>query len=557
MRTRLIIALTLVCALCLSLPASSSAEPLKRTLTGLQKDSGSKQKAAPSKKGKEPKPYQALVKDMVEVDGLFTFYRDTTDNSVLMAIKPDQFDKVFLCGETVARSAGVFSDNGRMYRTYPFYLTRVGENIQFMEKNLRLRADSISTLSRAVDAGISDHLLAATEVKSKPHDSTGAILIDPADFFITDATNLSYFAGKIAKTGFSFDKKNSYIEQVLSFPYNSEIDVKLHYRGSKPLSAKTMQNPYSAYQTHRYSFTELPESDYVPRFGDERMGHFLTVYQDYSSPATETPYVRYVERWNLKKKDPSAELSEPVEPIVYWVQNTVPEEYREYVAAGIEFWNPAFEEIGFKNAVVAKQMPDTASWDPADIRYSTVQWIVPGSGPAVGPSRANPFTGEIFDADIRIPADFIRFMFNTADEYVGPLSFDGYEVAEDDPFEALREWQHDDGSHNGPVCNYVRESMDNAAHGFAFVASLPNDFAGKEKLQKEYIRQYIIQLVAHEVGHTLGFRHNFKASTIYSFDQINDPEFTAMHGNVGTVMEYPSVNIAGADMENQGDFYST
>jgi hypothetical protein len=545
-----------VFVLLLVAPSPATAGSLKRTLTGLQKSSPTKTQPA-AKKPDEPKPYATVIKDMVRIDGLFTFYRDTTNNSVLMSVTPEQFGAIFLCGETVSKSEGVFSDNGRMYRTYPFYLTKVGESVRFLEKNVRLRADSTSTLFRAVEAGISDHLLATAAIKSKPHDSTGAILIDPSEFFVTDVTNLSYFAGKIAKTGFSFDKKNSYVETIQGFPLNSEIDVRLHYNSSQPLNANTMQNPYSAFQVIRYSFSALPESDYQPRFGDERMGHFMTVYQDYTSPATETPYVRYVERWNLKKKDRAAELSEPVQPIVYWVENTVPEDYRQWVAEGIEFWNPAFEKIGYKNAVVAKQMPDTASWDPADIRYSTVRWIVPGSGPAVGPSRANPFTGEIFDADIRIPADFIRHMFNTAGQYIRPLAFDGREVDSENPLDALENWAHGDGSHNGPVCNYVRESFENAALGYSLISSLPSDFVGKDSLQKEYIRQYIIQLVAHEVGHTLGFRHNFKASSVYNFDQINNREFTSRHGNLGTIMDYPSVHVAGADMTDQGDFYST
>lgn len=556
MRTRLITVLTLSTALLLVAATPGSAGSLKRTLTGLQKSTPTKVSPA-AKKPDELKAYPAVVKDLVKIDGLFTFYRDTTDNSVLMSVTPEQFDKIFLCGETVSKSEGVFSDNGRMYRTYPFYLTRVGKNVQFMEKNLRLRADSNSTLHRAVRSGISDHLLATAAIKSKPQDSSGAILIDPADFFVTDATNLSHFAGKIAKTGFTFDKKNSFVEHVQGFPFNSEIDVRLHYSSSQPLSANTMQNPYSAFQTMRYSFTALPESDYQPRIGDERMGHFMTVYQDYSSPAQESPYVRYVQRWHLKKKDPNAAISEPVQPIVYWVENTVPEEYRQWVAEGIEFWNPAFERIGFKNAVVAKLMPDTADWDPADIRYSTVRWIVPGSGPAVGPSRANPLTGEIFDADIRIPADFIRHMFNTAGQYIRPLTFDGREMESDNPLDAIEDWRHESGTHNGPVCTFARESFENAALGYSVIASLPSDFVGKDSLQKEYVRQYIIQLVAHEIGHTLGFRHNFKASTIYSFDQINDREFTARFGNLGTVMDYPSVHVAGADMTDQGDFYST
>lgn len=555
MRTKFIAALSLLLAVTFLTPTGAEASRVKRGLTGFEAGSPNVKAQAAQSKSKL-KPFKSLIKDHMKVEGVFTFYVDTATNKVLMAITPEQMDKVYLCGESVYKSSGVFSDNGRMYRTYPFYLTRQGGNIQFMEKNLRLRADDGSSLARAVASGITDPLLGSTPVMSKPDKDSKAVLVDATALLVVDATNLSYYAGKIAKTGFSFDKKNSYIERVQSFPHNSEIDVRLHYHSSKPLSRATLQNPYSVYHTHRYSFTELPESDYQPRLADERMGHFMTVFQDYSSPANSTPYVRYVERWNLKKKFPDSAMSEPVKPIVYWVQNTVPEEYREAVAAGIEFWQKSFEKIGFRNAIIAKQMPDTADWEPADIRYSTVQWIVPGHGPAVGPSRANPFTGEIFDADVRIPADFIRHMFNVAERWVSPLSFDGMEVPSDDPLESIEDWMQSDGSTDSRMCNYAQESYGNAAWGYSVISSMTGDFAGKDSLSQEYIRQYLTQLVAHEVGHTLGFRHNFKASAIYSLDRLGDKDFTASHGNIGTVMEYPSVYVAGSDGE-QGDFYST
>ena len=555
MRSKSVITWVLCALLIAGFSANGHAQGFKRGLTG--KIESSSEKKPKSAKKSDLKPFNTLIKDRVKVEGLFTFYVDTTDKSVLMAITPDQLDKVYLAGETVFKSASVFSDAGRMYRTYPFYFTRVGENIQFMEKNVRLRADTSSTLKRAVEYGVSDHLLESTKILSEPHDSTKAVLIKADELFVQDATNLSYWAGKVAKTGFSFDKKNSYISNTMSFPKNSEIDARLHYASRQPLSATTMQNPYSAFHTHRFSLMELPESDFQPRIADERVGTFVTVFQDYTTPAENSPYVRYVERWNLKKKNPEARISAPVEPITFWVQNTVPPEYKDIVAEGIEFWNGSFDKIGYRNAVVAKIMPDTAGWDPADIRYSTVQWIVPGSGPAVGPSRANPYTGEIFDADVRIPADFIRHMFNVAERYVSPLSFDGMEIEDpDDPLKLIEEFKHSSGFDHSRFCNYAEESMEHASRNLAYIQSLPNDFANKDSLTKEFVHSYLVQLVAHEVGHCLGFRHNFKASSIYTFAQINDPEFTREHSNVGTIMDYPAAHVSGPDRE-QGEFYGS
>ncbi len=546
MRGKMSMLITFILSLSILFAGDAFAGRRVRTIGGW-KSALEKQAKKPAKG--ELKPFDELTKDKVIIEGLFTFYHDTTDNSMLMAIKPEQFGPIYLCGETRSGSEGAVYDNASMGRSFPFYFKRVGKNLFILEKNLRVRADTSSTLYSAVERGISDHLYASTAIKSKPHDSTGAILIDPADLFIRDAQHIGYFLGKVAKVGFSFDKKNSYFVQVKSFPENTEIDVKLHYKTSKPFNATTMQNPYSMFHTYHFSLSTLPETDYVPRLADDRVGHFLTLYQDYTNLDEETPYVRYIQRWHLKKKNPDARISEPVEPIVFWVENTVPPEYRDAVAEGIEFWNPAFERIGFRNAIVARQMPDTVDWDPADVRYNTVRWIVrPGAAYAVGPSRANPFTGQIYDADVRVSSDFIRHMFINMEYFIQPVSFDG-QVSHDEDFLWL------DSVNPSPYfCNYGAESAQEAAFGLAYLLSATGNFANKDSLTREYVHAYLVELIAHEVGHTLGFRHNFKASTIYSLDQINNPDFTRSHGMVGTVMDYNPPNIAGPG-KTQGEFY--
>ncbi len=511
------------------------------------KSAGSTETPAKKSSKNGEKSFDELIKDKVKIKGLFDFYHDTTDNSMLMAVKADQFNTIFLCGETRSGSEGAFFDNGSMGRSFPFYFKQVGKNIMILEKNLRVRADSTAALAKAIDRGISDHLFASTKIKATSEDSTKTILIDPSDLFIRDAQHLGYFMSQ-AKMGVSFDKKNSYFDKVKSFPENTEIDIKLHYKASKPLNAASMQNPYSMFHTFHYSLSSLPETDFVPRIADDRVGHFLTIYQDYSSLAERSPYVRYVDRWNLKKKNPEARISEPVEPIVFWVENTVPEEYRDAVAEGIEFWNGSFEKIGFRNAIVAKQMPDTADWDPADVRYNTIRWIiVPGASYAVGPSRANPFTGQIYDADVRVVADFVRYMFANMEYFIEPLAMG----------EEGHDHNHDMINTDQPgeiLCNYGSESAKEAAFGLTYLLGSVGDFVDKDSLTKEYIHSYLVELIAHEVGHTLGFRHNFKASSIYTLEQLQDRDFTTKNSMGGTVMDYSPPNIAAIG-EKQGEFY--
>ena len=509
----------------------------------------------------DEKPFDEMIKDKVVIEGLFTFYHDTTDNSWLMAVSPEQLGPVYLCGITRSQAAGVYYDNGSMGRTFPFFIKRIGKKMMFMEKNLRFRADSTAALAKALPSAVSDHLWATIEIASQPQDSTEIVLIKPDDLFVRDINNVGYYMGNLGKTGVSMDKKNSYFEQVRSFAENTEIDIRLHYKTNKPIPSSTLQNSYSLFHLYHFSLSSIPESDYVPRIADDRIGFFQTMYQDYTNLDVETPYVRHINRWHLEKKYPDSALSEPVEPIVFWIENTVPQEYRKAVAKGIEFWNPSFEKIGFKNALVAKQMPDDADWDPADANYNVIRWMIqPGAAYAVGPSRANPYTGQIYDADVRFSSDWVRYMYSLVEYYIDPVSFDGSvpESEWDDPMQLEdpmgRDFNPGDDQH-WQGCTYAQDAAQEAAFGMAYLSAVTDDLAGKDSVLKHYVNTYLTEILAHEVGHTLGFRHNFKASTIYTLDQINDPDWTRVHSTAGTIMDYLPPNIAGPD-KPQGDFFT-
>ena len=547
--------LALILSAFLILP--TGAQAARNNHSGRSKGKASTEESQKPKRKSDLKTYDELIKDLVPIEGLFTFYHDTTDNSILLAITPEQLEVVYLLGMSMSKGDGAFLEGDRMLGTDPIYFKRVGNDLFMFEKNLRVRADSTSTMLGSVEAGLSDGLIANTKIKSQPQDSTNAVLIDPSSFFVRDALNLGYLLGQEGKTGIRFDGSTSYFGVVKSFPENSEIDVHLSFATGKPMSGVALQNPYSFYHVMHYSLSTIPETDYVPRYADDRVGFFQTIYQEYDRLDTETPYVYYINRWNLKKKDPSATVSDPVKPIVFWIENTVPEEYRPYLKEGVEFWKTAFERAGFSNAIEARYMPDTATWDPADVRYNTIRWLVAKNYPyvAIGPSRANPYTGEIYDADVGIVSDAVRNLYATIERTVRPLTKEALDGQEFDPYRSA------DDSHDlsmllpdGHEC-HVGDAAYEAAPGLLYlVATAPP--ALRDELTKEYVHQYLRFVTAHEVGHTLGFKHNFIASSIYTLDQINDPEFTKKHGMIGTVMEYPAPNIAGPDKE-QGEFYGS
>lgn len=490
------------------------------------------EKEAPPKTSKD-KPFADIIKDFKKVEGLFTMYINEDENKYYMLVSPKQLKKYYLANITRQTGDAVFFDAAALLGNYVFTIEKIGKKLQFVLKNVDYRADSLSPINRAIENSFSTSLMASAPILSEPEPSTGAWLIDASLIFLQDYANVVNTMTMMKKT-FLFDKGESYIVETKSFPHNTEIEVALHFKANKPEGAGTLPDSRSMIHRYHFSVSSLPETGYKPRFADDRVGHFTTMFRDYTSLYDESPAKHYVERWHLEKANPELAVSEPKQPIVFWMENTIPIELREYVKRGAEMWNPAFEKIGFKNAIVVKQMPDSADWDPADIRYNTIRWIVqPGGGYAVGPSRANPFTGEIYDADIRISADFIRSMSRSYDFVIDPgISH----------------------NHDEKECHYSDYAVTDMAFGqdILFMRGLTDS----PEMKQRYIKEYVISLVAHEVGHTLGLRHNFKASAINTVAELHDSNTTRRKGLSGSVMDYQPVNLSPKAMP-QGEFYHT
>ena len=507
---------------------------------------------------KGPK-FAKVIKDFDKIEGLFELYRDPEENKVFLAIRPDQFDQIYLCSITRTQGDGYFFDSaslvsiGRGWGTFPFVFQRVGKKVFFAHKNVYYRAEPDAAIRRAVDRGLSDSILGVGSIEGQPHPETGAVLVDPSDFFVQDIASVSSFFSRYLKEGsYSFDNDNSYFGALKNFPHNTEIDVVLHFKSNSPrMDIPTLADTRSFQHIYHYSLSSLPESDFRPRLADDRVGHFTTLHQDYTSVLKDDPYVRYVNRWHLEKAEPKFDQSPPKKPIVFWLENTIPPEYRDAVREGILVWNKAFEPLGFEGAIEAKQQPDDAEWDAADVRYNVVRWMVqPGQGYAVGPSRTNPFTGEIFDADIRISADFVRYAHLEFTELVDPVGRGPWasgDFTAPSPAEAM--------GHSRGFCDMADGLRQEAAFGWHLLEARAAA-GGGEVDEKEFIRQLIVELIAHEVGHTLGLRHNFKGSTIHALDELHDRRVTDKEGISSSVMDYNPVNIAPEGHE-QGEYYQT
>jgi len=534
-----------------------------------QKTDAEKKPGATDQKPEPPKekPFAEVVKDTQVIQGLFTFYK--TEDKVLLEIQPDQFNKMYMLSltcESGLGEGGFYADDSCGETPITFH--KEGKNVQVIAKNTRFVAQENSPMARAVAHSFSDSILGSTKRESLPHPERKSELIDLGAIFLTDVPMMAYQLNAAFRIPYHYDVKNSNFGMLKAFERNVEIETINHFAteqpplppmlppGTPPLPTppppRNIPDVRSMLFHFRYSISELPGSGFRPRLADDRVGHFFTQMQDYESDRNFESSRRYIHRWRLEKQDPSAPLSPPKQPIVFWMENTIPVEYRGAIREGVLLWNKAFERIGFKDAVVVNQQPDNADWDPADVRYSTLRWFAgyPDPGFAQGPSRVNPLTGEIYDADIRFDTGMTRFFRREINEYVNPAGMSLIPWMDDQPKPFLAPW------HNGPAefCDLTRGAARDAEFAFDLLTARGMDPQGPEA--DKFIHDYLVEIAAHEVGHTLGLRHNFRASTIHRLEQAQDAAFTAKEGLTGSVMDYIPTNIS-APGQKQGQYHQT
>jgi len=525
-----------------------------------KKPSAGDQKAEPPK----DKPFAEVVKDAQVIKGLFTFYQ--TEEKVFLEIQPEQLDKMYMLSltcESGLGEAGFYAAD--MCGETPIVFHKQGKNVQMIAKNTRFVAQDNSPMARAVAHSFSDSILGSAKLESLPHPERKSLLIDLGAILLTDVPMMGYELEATFRIPYHYDPKNSYFGMLKSFERNVEIETVNHFAAEHlpvppllppgtpppptPPPPRNLPDVRSMLFRFRYSISELPPAGYRARLADDRVGHFFTQVQDFNSDRNFESSRRYIHRWRLEKQDPSAALSRPKQPIVFWLENTVPAEYRDAIREGILLWNKAFERIGFKDAIEVKQQPDNADWDPADVRYSTIRWFAgyPDPGFAQGPSRVNPLTGEVYDADIRFDAGMTRFFRREINEYVNPVGMPWLDEQRR-PF--LAPW------HNGPTefCDIMQGAVWDAEFAFDLLMARGMDPQSPEA--EKFIHDYLVEIAAHEVGHTLGLRHNFRASTIHTLEQAQDAALTEKEGLTGSVMDYIPTNIS-AHGQRQGQYHQT
>ncbi len=453
--------------------------------------------AAPST---EPQPYEKVItKEAKTKQGVFTVHQ--IKEKYYYEIPKSELDKEFLWNTQISKTTlGVGYGGDELADRVVRWQLR-GNQVNLRDVNYSVTADPKLPISLAVQAANNSTILMTFPVAAFAKD--GGPVIDVTRLFTTDIPEFS-MRQRLGAT--AMDASRSYIERISPYPENVEAEATLTYtrtqaggaggRGGEPAPGGVgggQMRPGSASIVVHHSMVKLPEKPMMPRVFDERVGYFTTAHYDYGKEEQRAPHVRYIARWRLEKKDPAAALSEPVKPIVYYIDAATPVKWREWLKRGVESWEPAFEAAGFKNAIIAKMAPtaeEDPDFSPEDVRYSVIRWLPSTVENAVGPHISDPRTGEILNADIQFYHNVMNLQRDWYFLQVGPL----------DPR--------------------------------AQKLPLPDDLMGR-------LLEYV---VAHEVGHTLGFQHNMKASSMYPQEKIRDKDWVHKMGHTPSIMDYARFN---------------
>ncbi len=523
---------------CATLASGPGSTPESSTDPALTAVSAKPAASAPESRASASslRPFAEVVRGAKRQGGLLATWQ--RDDKVWIELPPAALNKPFFLSPKLKSGIGEGRLFGGLMRDeFVIEFRRVHNQVQMIARNTAYVASAGTPTGRAVSAAFSPSLLASTAVASRPHPDSDAVLVEANALFLTDLLGTGAQLQRQYKQGYSFDARNSAITAVRSTPELTVLEVLNHFADSSISAPKSggasvprsLPDPRSLFVTYHYSIAKLPEQPMTPRRADARIGHFSTVVNDFSDDLARSPRQRFVNRWRLAKKDPAAAMSEPVEPITFWLDRTIPEKYRAAISAGVLEWNKAFEQIGFQGAIRVAEQPEDADWDTLDFGRASIRWMTnarPSFG-AIGPSHVDPRTGEILDADIGVESLSSRSLRALRSQVIAK------------PVESL---QAHDAAHDLALCDYADYAAEQLSYAFD-VLEARGDLDPASPEAEQFVDAYLKDTTMHEVGHTLGLRHNFRSSRLYTAEQLADRAFTEAHGLTGSVMEYAPINL--------------
>lgn len=415
------------------------------------------------------------TKDMKKYEGFFNFFWDANNGKIWLEI--NKLDTEVLYQTSLPAGLGsndIGLDRGLTGSTRIIKFEKIGNKILMIQPNYGYRAvTNDANEKRAVDESFAQSAIWGFVAEAGTDND---VLVDATDFLLRDAMNVSNTLSRDKQGHYTIDKSRSaiFLSKSKNFPLNTELEGTVTFVNSDGNAGYNVTSvtpsPDAITLRMHHSFVQLPDNNYMPRVFDPRSSFEDISYYDYSTPVSEPIIKYYACRHRLQKKDPNASMSEAVQPIIYYVDNAVPEPIRSALVEGAGWWNQAFEAAGYKNAFQVRILPDSA--DPMDIRYNVINWVHRSTrGWSYGASIVDPRTGEIIKGVVSLGSLRVRQDYLIATGLLAP-----------------------------------------------FANGLPAD----DKMLKMSLER-IRQLAAHEVGHTLGLMHNYTASTVHRSSVMDYP----------------------------------
>jgi hypothetical protein len=457
-----------------------------------------------------PVPYETFVKGAQAQHGLFTVWHK--DGKVYLELTASQLDHDFV--QTIVPGNGlgghfVVWGNTDHLPTELVRFERAGNDVAILWPNPAFVAPHSPASQRAIEQNFARSIVGLAPIASVD-DKTGDVVIDAAPF-LEDQLNLKNVLEQGLRgakgEGYALDRERSYFGKVKAFPENVVIEAKQAWTSQTQRVDDALADPRSVQMNVVYNIAEPPgHADYRPRYADDRVGIYDDVYLSFDDDQVLSRKLRYLIRWDLQPSDPSKPISPATHPMVFYLSNTIPEQYRAPIRAAVLKWNDAFLKIGISDALQVVDQPNDPDWDADDIRYNVLRWVTEydASFGADSQTLYDPRTGEEFRTGILISADV--------------------------PLFAKHDWTY---------------AVDPARYGRA-----------TDPMPQKFLDDVWLATIMHETGHNLGMQHNFIGSRAYTAKELQDPNFTSKYGIASTVMEYAPTNLWPKPY-GQGDYSQT